>query len=262
MHTLSVIGCGGAGVKFLGYIGDYPGMQKLSINDSQADILVDRNDLQAYMEVDKSILLSKFPWIRKIDGENIVMIAGLGGVLGSSACMLLSKVLSHRRIWGIFTYPFRNESVSRRKMAEKSLKYMEGNLTGYFLLDNDSLISHFSNLGIEVALQIAGVVSKHIVLDFHRIILKNLLNFKPAGKLGIGIGFGSGKERVKVAIEDALNSPWMQGNKIAILISGNIERDDAKYVVRNYSPIFWDVYRTEEYGDDVKATVIGGNYIS
>ncbi len=257
MYSISVIGCGGAGVRLLDYIPAIGQIQKISINTIRGDIVIDPEELKMYENIPSTLVNERLKWIREIKSNDVFLLAGLGGQTGSTICKIIGKAIGKRkRLWGIFILPFAHEGDERRKVADKTLKYVAEFYRGYILMDNDSLARHYPDLKLEVAMEIPGVVAKHIVIDFLRIGLKNMLNKKMRGNMGVGIGFGVGKERIKVAIEDALRSPWIAGGDRIILISGRLQKDDAKYIVEKYEPYFWDVYTTDEYGEQVKATVI------
>ena len=257
MHTLSVIGCGGAGKRFLNYIPEIAELQKISINTFQGDVIVDKNKIIMYENAPRNLVLSEFPWIQKIDSEDIFLIAGLGGITGSEICKILGRIIGKKkRLWGIFTLPFEGEGENRKLIAKEVLKEAKESYHGYFPMENDKIVKHYPELKMELAISIPAVLAKHIVLDFLRIGMKNMLYKKIHGEFGIGVGFGVGKNRIQVAIEDALSSPWLGKGEKIIFLSGEIEAEDARYVVERYSPRFWDVYTTDEYGERVKATVM------
>ncbi len=244
-------------MRLLRHIPSSENIQKLSVNKVSGDIIVNPEDLEMYENTPASIIGERFGWMREIKGEDVFLLSGLGGFTGSMVCRLIGKVFGKKkRLWGLFIYPFSREGETRKENAERTLKDVEEHYRGYILMDNDSLLRHYPNLKLEIAMEIPGVVAKHLVVDFLRMGLKNMLHKTMYGKMGIGVGFGVGKERIEIAIEDALTSPWIRGGKKIILISGNLEKEDAKYVVEKHAPIFWDVYTTEEYGEQVKATVI------
>ena len=257
MHTLSVIGCGGAGNKFLDYVPEIRELQKISVNKVHADVIVDPDKIKMYENAPRSLIVSEFPWVQKIDSEDVFLIAGLGGITGSAICKILGKIIGKKkRLWGIFTLPFKGEGENRKLLAKEVLKEAKESYYGYFPIENEKIVKHYSELKFELAISIPAVVAKHIVLDFLRIGMKNMLHIKMRGELGIGVGFGIGKNRIQVAIEDALSSPWLRDGEKIIFLSGNIEMEDARYIVQQYAPRFWDVYTTEEYGERIKATVI------
>jgi len=254
---LSVIGCGGAGAKFASYIASSTTLQPIIINDGNATIRVDRRKVEAYSTVDGKLISLAFPWIGKITSPYVFVLAGLGGSVGTSLARILGRSKKHRtKLIGLFTLPFSSENKERRKYALESVKDIEKYYDMYFLLDNDGLVKHYSHVPITVAMQIPAEVMKHILLDFKNIMIKNILNVPIKGQLGVGIGFGAGKNKLEVAIEDALDSPWIgEGEKI-MLFSGNIDIDDAKIASRNYNPLFVDVFKTQQYGDEVKVTIL------
>ena len=254
---LSIIGCGGAGAKFANYIASASTLRPIIINDINSNIKVDRRKVEAYSTVDGKLISMAFPWIGKINSPYIFVIAGLGGVIGTGMARIFGRTKKHRtKLIGLFTLPFSSENKERREYALKALNDIGKYYDMYFILDNDGLVKHYSHIPITVAMQIPAEVMKHIVLDFKNIMIKNILNVPIAGELGIGIGFGTGKNRLDVAIKDALDSPWIgEGEKI-MLFSGNIDIEDAKVASRNYNPIFVDVFQTQQYGEEVKVTVI------
>jgi len=257
VHTLSVIGCGGAGNKFLDYIPDIPEIQKISINTEHGDVIVDSDRIGVYMTAPRNIILSQFPWIQKIDSEDVFLIAGLGGNTGSEICRILARAVGRkRRLWGIFTLPFEWENEKRKALAREVLKDIKDIYRGYFLMENEKLAKQYPELKIEIAMGIPAVVTKHIIVDFLRIGMKNMLHRKIRGEFGVGVGFGVGKNRIQVAIEDAMSSPWLGSGKKLIFISGDAEREEVGYVVKRYSPVLWDTHITKEYGEKIKATVI------
>ncbi len=256
MDILSLVGCGGAGSKFARYVSERTGVRATVINDSGGDINLDGNKAEAYVSVGANILSSTFPWLKRIGSQNTFVLAGLGGVLGTSVVRLIANSKRNIDLYGIFTLPFKTENEGRRKRAMEAMKDIERGFTGYIILDNDGLIRHYSNIPIPVAMEIPAEVMRHIVLDFRNMVIKNAMNLRLAGRMGVGIGFGVGKERIRVAIEDALDSPWITDGRKVMLFSGDLDAEEVKYVVRDYDVDFYDVYRTPEYGEEVKVTVL------
>jgi len=254
---LGVVGCGGAGSRFARYVENETGIRSIRINDHGGDINVDRKLVYAYADVSPKVISQAFPWMMKLSFPYLFVVAGLGGGSGTGAAKLIGKARKAKsKLIGIFTLPFSSENKERRIRAEEAVKDIERYYDMYFVLDNDGLVKHYSHVPINVAMSISAEVMKHIVLDFKRIFLKNLINVNVSGELGVGIGMGVGKERIRVAIEDALDSPWIKGEKKIMLFSGDIELEDVEPVVKYYDPVFVDVYRTKEYGERVKVTIL------
>lgn len=253
---LALIGCGGAGSKFASHVGRHTGLKAIIINEHAGDIVVDKKRVEAYATVDKKLINMAFPWLGRINSPYIFVLAGLGGNLGTNLVRIIGRARKRSKLIGLFTLPFSSENRTRREMAQNALEDIERYYDMYFVLDNDGLVNYYSNIPITAAMSIPTEVMKHIVLDFKNMLIKNILSVPLSGKLGIGIGFGAGKNRMEVAIEDALDSPWINDGKRIMLFSGDIELEDAKIASRNYEPIFVDVHRTMEYGDEVKVTII------
>ncbi len=253
---LALIGCGGAGSKFASYVARYTGVRATTINEHAADIVVDKKKVEAYATVDKKLISMAFPWLARINSPYVFVLAGLGGNLGTNLVRIIGKTKRRSKLIGLFTLPFSSENKVRRETAQGVLADIEMYYDMYFVLDNDGLVNYYSNIPITAAMSIPTEVMRHIVLDFRNMLIKNMMSVPLKGKLGIGIGFGAGKNRMEVAIEDALDSPWIDGGRRIMLFSGDIELEDAKVASRNYNPIFVDVYRTSEYGDEVKVTIM------
>ena len=254
---LGIVGCGGAGSRFARYVENETGIRSIRINDHGGDINVDRKLVYAYADVSPKIISQTFPWMMKLSFPYLFVVAGLGGVVGTSLVKLIGKGKKRSsRLIGIFTLPFSSENRERRKRAIEAKEMIERYYDIYFILDNDGLVNHYSYVPINVAMSIPAEVMKHIVLDFKRVIIKNFLNMNLRGEYGVGVGLGVGKEKIRVAIEDALDSPWIGNGKKVMVFSGNIEKEDVIPIVKSYDPAFVDVYHTHEYGERVKVTII------
>ena len=257
MTPLKVVGCGGSGIKFLNYVKSSTYVDATSINDSNSDIVVDRKIVGLYDTIHPSVFVHTFPWLKNIKSPNIIVLSGLGGEIGTNVVRIIGRGLKNKsRLIGLFTMPFRTENEARKKRAESAVEEIHKNYEFYILLSNDALIEYYSNLQINLAMNIQAAVMLHLIIDFGRVILKNRMNIKLRGNVGVGIGFGTGKERIKVAIKDALDSPWLTEGKKIMLFSGDVDREDVEIAIREYNPEFFDIYRTPEYGEEIKVTVL------
>ncbi len=257
MFPLKIAGCGGSGIKFLNYVKSSIYINGISINDSNSDIIIDRKIVGVYDSMHPSVFVHTFPWLKDVKSSNIIVLSGLGGEIGTNITRIIGRAFhSKSRLIGIFTTPFRTENEIRIKRAEDAINEIDKNYDFYIILSNDALVDYYPNLQINLAMKIQAEVMLHIILDFQRILLKNIMNLKLRGRLGIGIGFGIGKERIKVAIEDALDSPWITDGDKIMLFSGNMDKEDIDIIVKNYEPEFYDLYVTPEYGEQVKVTIL------
>ncbi len=254
---LTILGCGGAGVRFAEYVTSQLSVRPIFINEHDGDIKVDKKKVMAYATVDKKLINMAFPWIPRISSPYIFVLAGLGGVLGTNIARILGKAKrSQNKLIGLFTLPFSSENRGRIELAREALKDIRKSYDMYFILDNDGLLKHYSHIQIRVAMNIPPEVMKHIILDFRNILIKNMLSVPLRGELGVGVGFGSGKNRLEVAINDALDSPWISDGDMVMLFTGDVDIEDARMAAKPYDPVFLDVYRTPYYGEDVKVTII------
>ncbi|MCD6370821.1 MAG: cell division protein FtsZ, partial [Thermoplasmata archaeon] len=175
MEMLGVVGCGGAGSRFARYVENETGIRSIRINDHGGDINVDRKLVYAYADVSPKIISQAFPWMMKLSFPYLFVVAGLGGLVGTSLVKLIGKGRRSSRLIGIFTLPFSSENRERRKRAMEAKEIIEKYYDIYFILDNDGLVNNYSYVPINVAMSIPAEVMKHIVLDFKRVIIKNFL---------------------------------------------------------------------------------------
>ena len=260
VDSLVIVGCGGAGVKFLSHIRKFTNHRCIGINDASGEIRVDREKIRIVESVHGNMIFQIYPWIKEISAENIVVVGGLGGEIGTNVAKIIGEAHGKKsNIYGIFSEPFRSESSFRRERTKEAKKVIRERYRGVFYLPNDALVDYYPNLKMEESMMLHPVVMRHIIQDFERMILKNSMNISLKGEMGIGIGFGSGKERIRLAVEDALDSPWLMEGKKYAFITGNVDREDVEVVLRNYNFEFWEFYNTEEYGEEIKATIIGKN---
>ncbi|GEM_PF-2694145 len=256
MYPLVVVGCGGAGTKFLQFVRKFIKSPSITINEHSSDILVDRSKAIMADSVHGKMIYEIYPWLQNISGENILVLGGLGGVVGTNISKLIGKALRKKsNVYGIFAEPFSAESEIRTKIARKAKNDIDKNYHAVIYLPNDKLIDYYPNLTMKEALEVHYVVIKHIVQDFERQIIRNMGKIEFRGTIGVGIGFGSGRERIRVSIEDALDSPWHVGTPRYAFFSGNLEREDIKVIIREYDFEYWDLYKTEEYGEEVKSVI-------
>ncbi len=257
MHSLVLVGCGGAGVKFLKHVRKFVEATYFEVNDSSQGIKMDRRLAEMVDSVHGDMLSKIYPWLKEIRGEHVVVLAGLGGVIGTEASKLIGKALGKStNLYGIFAEPFSMESPERKRRSEGAKVAIERDYRAVFYLPNDPLVRYYPNLSIKDVLEVHPVVIQHLLQDFQRMILKNSMNIDLRGVLGLGIGFGVGKERIRIAIEDALDSPWHLGEVRYAFISGDVDREDVEIVAREYGFDFWDFYKTQEYGERIKVTAI------
>ncbi len=256
MNSIVLVGCGGAGIKFLSYVRRFTTGTSISINDSRADIVVNRNRIGLGDSLPISMIYEIYPWLEKISGANVIVLAGLGGNTGTQLAETIGVALhSKSRLIGIFSEPFSSESPERLDRTEKAMSNILKNYATVILLSNEALAKYYPHLPINKMFNLHPIIMRYLIQDIERLIIKNMVNFEFTGRLGVGIGFGAGKDRIRLAINDAMDSPWHAGRKRYAFITGDAEREDVKITIGQYDFEFWDFYPTEEYGEKIRATV-------
>ncbi len=256
MVSILLISCGGAGKRFIEEVRKAGPFKTLTINDSLADINVSESAAKlADSLVDKQAF-ELFPWLEKIEYEYIVVIAGLGGLMGSSMAVIIGKALHRRaKIYGMFSEPFKNEGKSRVKTTIWAKKEIEKTYRGAFYLSNEEIFNYYPNLKIGDAMRIHPVVMKHLLRDMYLAVIPRRPSWLE-GNMGAGVGFGVGRERIRLAIEDAVDSPWLTPGEKYAVVSGDIDKEDVEPVIKHYDFEDWIFYHTQEHGSEIKVTVI------
>ena len=256
MVNLAILGCGGAGIKFLSDIECISNILCIGINDVSGNIKITRDKAIMVDSIQDDIAFELYPWLENIAAERIVVLAGLGGIIGTSIAKLVGTVLGKKHeVYGIFAEPFSFESPERGQRCNEAKSVINKTYRAVVYLPNDPLVKYYSNLAMAESMKIHGVVMRHLVHDFEYMV-NYASQFGLQGVLGVGIGFGVGRDRIRLAIEDAIDSPWHNGNRRYALFSGNLEREDIEVVVKAYDFEYWDFVRTDEYGEQVKVTVL------
>ncbi len=257
MDSFAIVGCGGAGLKFLKEVCIHNWAFCMGINNSNSDIVISRKNAMMGGSVYGDIAFEVFPWLNKLLSKNVIVLSGLGGVVGSNISVLIGKALHGRaNVYGLFSEPFSFESPERSERARIAKDNIMKYYRGVIFISNDPLSKYYSNLSMIESMKIHGVIMKHIITDFRTMILNGYTPFRFEGRFGFGIGFGTGRHRINLAIQDALDSPWLTGEPKYAFFSGEVDKEDIAVVVRDYPFKEWYLYRTKEYGDEIKVTVL------
>ncbi|HBN46831.1 MAG TPA: cell division protein FtsZ [Prevotella sp.] len=161
------------------------------------------------------------------DGTKMAFItAGMGGGTGTGAAPVVAQVSKDMGILtvGIVTIPFKFEGPKKIDQALDGVEEMAKHVDALLVINNERLREIYPELNIldafgkaddtlsVAAKSIAEIITTHglINLDFNDV--KTVL--KDGGVAIMSTGFGEGEERVKKAIEDALNSPLLNDNDV------------------------------------------------
>jgi len=167
--------------------------------------------------------------VRKLfdDGTKMAFItAGMGGGTGTGAGPVIASVSKELGVLtvGIVTIPFRFEGIKKIDQALDGVEEMAKHVDALLVINNERLREIYPDLDIfdafakaddtlsVAAKSIAEIITVHgkINLDFNDV--KTVL--KDGGVAIMSTGYGEGKNRVKNAIADALNSPLLNDNDV------------------------------------------------
>ena len=179
------------------------------------------------------------------DGTKMTFItAGMGGGTGTGAAPVIARVSKELDILtvGIVTIPFRFEGKKKINQALDGVDEMAKHVDALLVINNERLRKIYPELTVldafgkaddtlsVAAKSIAEIITNHglINLDFNDV--KTVL--KGGGVAIMSTGYGEGDGRVKLAIQDALNSPLLNDNDIfnskKILLSINFSNGSDK----------------------------------
>lgn len=179
------------------------------------------------------------------DGTKMTFItAGMGGGTGTGAAPVIARVSKELDILtvGIVTIPFRFEGKKKINQALDGVDEMAKHVDALLVINNERLRKIYPELTVldafgkaddtlsVAAKSIAEIITNHglINLDFNDV--KTVL--KDGGVAIMSTGYGEGEGRVKLAIQDALNSPLLNDNDIfnskKILLSINFSEGTSK----------------------------------
>jgi len=226
------------------------------------------------------------------DGTRMTFItAGMGGGTGTGAAPVIARISKEMGILtvGIVTIPFRFEGAKKIDQALDGVEEMAKHVDALLVINNERLREIYPDLSLTAAFgkaddtlsvaakSIAEIITVHglINLDFNDV--KTVL--KDGGVAIMSTGYGEGEERVKKAIEDALNSPLLNDNdvfnskKILLSIAFNEEKggnDNFMMEEMNYVNDFmdkfgdfeikWGVAIDPELGKKVKVTILATGF--
>lgn len=226
------------------------------------------------------------------DGTRMAFItAGMGGGTGTGAAPVIAQVSKEMGILtvGIVTIPFRFEGNRKIDQALDGVEEMSKHVDALLVINNERLRSIYPDLSFMAAFgkaddtlsiaakSIAEIITVHGVMNLDFNDVKTVL--ENGGVAIMSTGYGEGEERVKKAIDDALNSPLLNDNdifnskKILLNISfcdqkdskDNFMMDEINYVhdfLANFGDfeIKWGVANDPELGKKVKVTILATGF--
>ncbi len=224
-----------------------------------------------------------------LSGADIVFItAGMGGGTGTGAAPQIAKISKELGILtiGVVTRLFEFEDKKRIENAEKGILEFEKSVDSLMIITNQLILSL---IGKEPALielfresdEIFGQTVQEILyfLSKSGIMSVDFEDFKAvmkdSGVAYIGIGLGTGKKRADVAAKMAMQSLFLENNRLddvgGLIISargdndvGIVEVDDGVSFIRENiaieAEIIFLLKYSEELSDEVVFTVIATRF--
>ncbi len=221
-----------------------------------------------------------------ISGAHMLFItAGMGGGTGTGAAPVIARVAKEMGILtvGVVTKPFDFEGGRRMSNADLGLAELEANVDSLIVVLNDKLLEvlgddvtqdeAFAHANDVLKNAVGGIaeiinVPGHVNVDFEDV---RTVMGEP-GKAMMGTARASGPDRARIASEQAVASPLLEGidlsgaKGVLVLISaakGSLKLSESKLAmntVRAYaSPEAHVIYGTaydDELGDEIRVTVV------
>lgn len=221
-----------------------------------------------------------------LEGAHMLFItAGMGGGTGTGAAPVIARIAKEMGILtvGVVTKPFEWEGFKRMKNAEDGLKELEKNVDSLIIVLNEKLLDVLGDdITQEEAFAFANDVLKNAVGGISEIIneygqvnvdfedIKTVMG--EPGRAMMGTAVARGADRAKVAAEEAITCPLLEGVDLAcakgvlVLISasrGSLKLAESKIAmntVNKYasqeSHIIFGAAYDDSLDDQIRVTVI------
>lgn len=219
--------------------------------------------------------------------DMVFITAGMGGGTGTGAAPVIAKAAKDKGILtvGVVTKPFTFEGPTRRKQAELGIKFLKKYVDSLVVVPNDKLLQiSDKNTPMVQAFNMADEVLKQGVQGIAELIAEaGLINLDFAdiktvmsdrGVAHMGVGHGSGDDRVAKAVKEAIESPLLEttidGAKAILLhVSGGydlgmLETNEAADQIEKSADrdaiIIFGASVKEELSDEIIITVIATGF--
>ncbi len=281
-----MIDCGVQGVEFICANTD---AQALSRSDAHKSIQLGSTGLGAGSKPEKAREAAELAVddIRAaIDGAHMLFItAGMGGGTGTGAAPVIARVAREMGILtvGVVTKPFEFEGGRRMSNADTGLSELEANVDSLIVVLNEKLLEvlgddvtqdqAFSHANDVLKNAVGGIaeiinVPGHVNVDFEDV---RTVMGEP-GKAMMGTAVAAGPDRARIAAEQAVACPLLEGidlsgaKGVLVLITaakGSLKLSESKLAmntIRAYaSPDAHVIYGTaydDNLGDEIRVTVV------
>ena len=297
---IKVIGVGGGGsnavdhmircqVQGVEFICANTDAQALNKTSAHRQIQLGQSGLGAGSKPEKGRIAAEMaePDIRAaIEGAHMLFItAGMGGGTGTGAAPLIAKLAKEMGILtvGVVTKPFDWEGARRMSNADNGLAELEANVDSLIVVLNDKLLEVLGDdVTQDEAFAEANDVLKNAVGGIAEIInVEAMVNVDfedvrtvmgEPGKAMMGTAIASGPDRARIAAEQAVACPLLEGvdmrgaKGVLVLISaakGSLKLSESKIAMNTIrafaAPDAHVIYGTaydESLGDAIRVTVV------
>lgn len=174
--------------------------------------------IEAEAEIEKKVFTP--------ETEMLFITAGMGGGTGTGAAPVIASMAKKKGILtvAVVTLPFKNEGNESMSKAVDGICELENNVDSLLIINNEKLYSYYGDLLIQeafpkadqvLATAVRGVVdiiqSKGFVnVDFEDV--KAVMH--DSGMALLGVGTGTGPNRIEDAIHQALESPLLNDSDL------------------------------------------------
>ena len=230
--------------------------------------------------------------LQALEGADMVFITcGMGGGTGTGAAPVIARESKAQGILtvGIVTIPFLFEGRRKIDQALDGVEEIEKNVDALLVINNQRLLQIYPDLPIMQAFgkaddtlsvaakSIAEIITVHGVINLDFNDVKTVL--KDGGVAIMSTGYGEGEGRVRIAINDALNSPLLNNNdifnskKILLAIYSSAEKNaqglmmDEMNDVTEFMEGFgddietkWGLFNDPSLADRVKVTILATGF--
>jgi cell division protein FtsZ len=297
---IKVVGVGGAGgnavnhmieqgVEGVEFIAVNTDAQVLARNSARHQIQLGTSGLGAGAKPDEAraaALTERERLEESLAGAHMVFItAGMGGGTGTGAAPVIAEVARSLNVLtvAVVTKPFGFEGTKRMRLAEKGIEELSQHVDSLIVILNDKLEEVLGeDVTMDEAFRAADDVLNNAVAGIAEIInCPGLINvdfqdvrtvMSEQGMAMMGSSKASGIDRARIAAEQAIASPLLEGVTLAgargVLVNITATRASLKHgevkavmnTVRSFAAedatiIFGAVY-DEEVGEDLRVTVV------
>lgn len=225
--------------------------------------------------------------------DMVFVTAGLGGGTGTGAGPVVARIAKQKGILtvGIVTIPFSFEGRKKILKALEGAREMSENVDALLTIRNERLTQIYPELSIfnafqradDTLLNAAQGITDIITIrgDINRDFNDVDTTLREGGTAIISTGYGSGENRVREAINEALNSPLLCNTDILrskkLLIVLYVNKDDENFPFKMSETdqltdfvndidedveVMWGLYRDDSLEDKVKITILASGFDS